>query len=144
MLVNNECASACEYFASSLQRAKRGPIIGEETSGVGNTNTQGFELINGGTANMPTLRAFWADGTPLPSSVKPDIVTPNYEFNLFNTGIDQPMQKALESFGAKTSATVSSLTLSALPDFTGSSVMNSVMQNVSGNLEVVQNHSDLQ
>ena len=145
MLVNNNCASACEYFASSIQRAKRGPIIGEETAGVGNTNTARFGLINGGAEGFPTLRAFWADGTPLPSSVKPDIVTPNSDFNLFNTGVDQPLQKALESFGAKTSANVSSITLSALPDFTGSSVMNSVMQNVSGNLEMVQhNNTNLQ
>ena len=144
MLVNNGCASACEYFASTIQRMKRGPIIGEETLGIGNTNTARFGLINGGAAAFPTLRAFWADGTPLPSSVKPDIETPNYEFNLFNTGIDQPLQKALESFGAKTSANVSSITLLPLPDFTGSSLMDSVMNSVSGNLEVARNNPDLQ
>ena len=144
MLVNKSCASACEYFASAIQRAKRGSIIGEETAGIGNTNTYPFALMNGGAASMPTVRAFWADGTPLPSSVKPDIATPNYEFNLFNTGVDQPLQKALESFGAKASANVSSITLSPLLDFTGSSVMDSLMQRVSGNLEVAQNTANLQ
>lgn len=144
MLVNGDCGSACEYFASGLQRAKRGMVIGEETAGVGNTNSARFGLINGGAATMPTVRAFWTDGTPLPSSVKPDIETPNYEFNLFNTGVDQPLQKALESFGAKTAATVSSITLSPLPDFTGSSLMDSVINSVSGNLEVVQQNQNLQ
>jgi carboxyl-terminal processing protease len=144
MLVNGGCASACEYFASGIQKTKRGPIIGEETLGIGNTNTARFGLINGGAAAFPTVRAFWADGTPLPSSVKPDIATPNAAFNLFNTGIDQPLQKALESFGAKTSALVSSITLSALPDFTGSSLMDSVMKGVSGNLEVVHQNQNLQ
>jgi carboxyl-terminal processing protease len=141
MLVNEGCASACEYFASGLQKTKRGPIIGEETAGVGNTNTARFGVINGGAVAFPTVRAFWADGAPLPSSVKPDIVTPNAEFNLFNTGIDQLLQKALESFGAKASAAVSSYTLSPLPDFSGSSTIDSVFQRVSGNLEVVQNNN---
>jgi carboxyl-terminal processing protease len=145
MLVNNGCASACEYFASGLQKTKRGPIIGEETLGIGNTNTARFGLINGGAAAMPTVRAFWTDNTPLPSSVKPDIETPNAEFNLFNTGVDQLLQKALESFGAKASATVSSYTIAPLPDLTGSSTIDSVFQQVSGNLEMVRhNNANLQ
>jgi carboxyl-terminal processing protease len=144
MLVNSGCASACEYFASGLQKTKRGPIIGEETLGVGNTNTQRFILINGGAAAMPTVRAFWTDGTPLPSSITPDIVTPNAEFTLFNTGVDQLLQKALEYFGAKASAVVSSYDLAPVPDFSGSSLMDSVFQKVSGNLEMVQNNANLQ
>jgi carboxyl-terminal processing protease len=145
MLVNNGCASACEYFASGLQKTKRGPIIGEETLGIGNTNTARFGLINGGSAAFPTVRAFWADGTPLPSSVKPDIETPNAEFNLFNTGVDQLLQKSLEYFGAKASATVSSYDLAPLPDLTGSSTIDSVFQQVSGNLEMVRhNNANLQ
>jgi carboxyl-terminal processing protease len=145
MLVNSGCASACEYFASGLQRTKRGPIIGEETAGVGNTNTQRFGLLNGGAITFPTVRAFWTDGTPLPSSIKPDIVTPNAEFNLFNTGVDQLLQKSLEYFGAKASAVVTSYTLAPLPDLTGSSIMDSVFQKVSGSLEMVQhNNANLQ
>jgi carboxyl-terminal processing protease len=141
LLVNDGCASACEYFASAFQRVKRGAVIGEETVGIGDTNNGSFGLINGGAVTMPTVRAFWTDGTPLPSSVKPDIETPNYGFNMFNTGVDQPIQKALESFGAKASATVTSYTLSPLPDFSGSSLIDSVFQQVSGNLEMVQNNN---
>jgi carboxyl-terminal processing protease len=141
MLVNNGCASSCELFASGLQKTKRGPIIGEETLGIGNTNTARIGLINGGVIAFPTIRDFWTDGTPLPSSVKPDIETLNAEFNLFNTGVDQLLQKALESFGAKASTTVTSYTLSSLPDFSGSSTIDSVFQQVSGNLEMVQNNN---
>jgi carboxyl-terminal processing protease len=145
MLVNEGCASACEYFASGLQKTKRGPIIGEETAGVGNTDTARIGLINGGVMGMPINRAFWVDGTPLPSSVTPDIVTPNAEFNLFNTGVDQLLQKALEYFGAKASATVTSYDLAPLPDLTGSSTIDAVFQQVSGNLEMVKhNNANLQ
>jgi carboxyl-terminal processing protease len=100
VLVDTGCASACEYISSSFQRAKRGLVIGEETVGIGNTNTQGFSLANGGAANMPTLRAFWADGTPLPSAINPDFKAT--AFDVFKTGVDAGMNKALESLGVKT------------------------------------------
>ena len=134
VLVNDGCASACEYFASAVQRAKRGPVIGEDTVGIGNTNTAGFPLANGGSANMPTVQAFWLDGTPLPATVKPDIVTPNYEFELFNTGIDTGIIKALESLGIKTLGAASpSITLSApnaMPIMAGADLIGGVVQNL--------------
>ena len=102
VLVDGGCASACEYFASSVQRAKRGAVIGVDTFGIGDTNTGPFALANGGRAQMPTIRAFWPDGTALPSTVKPDISTPNYELELFNTGKDIGFEKAVESLTAKT------------------------------------------
>lgn len=100
VLVDSGCASACEYISSSFQRAKRGLVIGEETVGIGNTNTARFGLANGGAAAMPTLRAFWADGTPLPSAITPDFKATT--FDVFKTGVDAGLNKAFESVGAKT------------------------------------------
>jgi carboxyl-terminal processing protease len=102
VLVDEGCASACEYLASAIQKNKRGTIIGTPTFGIGDTNTAPFNLVNGATANMPTTRAFWTDGTPLPSTVTPEISVPDAEYQLFETGIDLGVTKALESFGTTT------------------------------------------
>jgi carboxyl-terminal processing protease len=97
VLVDSGCASACEYFASAFQRVKRGPILGEVTVGVGNTNRGSFGLINGGAALMPTLRATWPDGTLFPAQITPDVLIENYAFTLFDTGRDTVIEKALET-----------------------------------------------
>jgi carboxyl-terminal processing protease len=97
VLVDSGCASACEYFASAIQRAKRGPVLGEATVGVGNTNRGSFGLINGGAALMPTLRATWPDGTLFPAQIAPDVLIENYAFTLFDTGRDTVLEKALEA-----------------------------------------------
>jgi carboxyl-terminal processing protease len=99
-LVDTGCASACEYISSSFQRSKRGLVIGEETVGIGNTNTARFPLANGGAAAMPTLRAFWADATPLPSAITPDFKAT--AFDVFKTGVDAGLNRALQSVGATT------------------------------------------
>jgi carboxyl-terminal processing protease len=109
VLVDEGCASACEYFASGIQRAKRGPVVGTPTVGIGDTNSARIPLANGGNAAMPTLRAFWPDGTPLPSRVTPDIATPNAEFELFNTGRDPGVDKGLAAQSILTSSNTSSL-----------------------------------
>jgi carboxyl-terminal processing protease len=101
VLVDDGCASACEYFSSGIQRAKRGPVLGIPTVGIGDTNSARFPLANGGAAAMPTVRAFWSDGTPLPSQITPDISTPDAEYQLFNTGRDPGVEKALENLGIK-------------------------------------------
>jgi carboxyl-terminal processing protease len=101
LLVDGGCSSACEYLVSRTERAKRGPIIGTRTTGIGDTNTFRFNLINGGVASMPTVRAFWTDGTPMPSFVTPQHQTLNPEYELFSTGRDPGMEKALEVLGLK-------------------------------------------
>ncbi len=101
LLVDENCASACEYFASNIQRAKRGQVIGEPTAGVGNTNTARLGLINGGAASIPLNQAFWLDGTSVPATIQPDIKIENYLFALFNTGRDGALEKALETLGIK-------------------------------------------
>lgn len=97
VLVDGNCASGCEYFASYIQRYKRGIVIGAKTAGVGNSNTARFPLANGGSAGIPTLRAFWQDGTGLPAFVEADLKTPNLEWDLYNTGRDQAMLLALNA-----------------------------------------------
>jgi carboxyl-terminal processing protease len=97
VLVDNLCASACEYVPLFMQRAKRALVYGIPTNGVANTNTQGFQLQNGGVASMPTVQTFWVNGlTRLPDRAQPDTVTPNYEFEHFMTGRDVPLEKAIE------------------------------------------------
>jgi carboxyl-terminal processing protease len=135
VLVNRGCGSACEYFASAVQRAKRGPVIGEDTAGIGNTNSTRLQLANGGAAAMPTVQAFWLDGTPLPATVKPDIATPNYEFNLFNTGVDVGIQEGLKAVGAAPTLNVatSKITLSSvapLPAFGGMDALNGALERI--------------
>lgn len=100
-LIDGGCASACEITSAYLQRTKRGPLLGEETAGVGNTNTARIGLINGGAAGMPTVRSFWTDGTSLPTSIKPDIPIPDVTFDLFQTGRDTMIDKALEALNIK-------------------------------------------
>jgi carboxyl-terminal processing protease len=107
VLVDGDCASACEYFSSSIQRARRAPVIGEPTVGIGSTNTQPFKLVNGAEVSLPTLRAFWPDGTALPSRVTPDIQTKNYELELFERGRDAVLDKALETLYSGSNAALS-------------------------------------
>lgn len=101
LLVDGGCASACEYLVSRVKRAKRAPIVGLTTAGISDTNTFRFALANGGAASMPTVRAHWSDGKPLPSKIEPDFRTPDVEYNLFNTGRDLGVDKVLETLGIK-------------------------------------------
>jgi hypothetical protein len=82
---------------------------------------------------MPTYQAVWADGSGgLPAKVKPDVLTENFEFKLFNTGRDEPLEKALESLGVKPTLAVSSQPLSTfVPQKTGWKMdqLTSIQQN---------------
>jgi C-terminal processing protease CtpA/Prc len=55
-----------------------------------------FSLQNGGAVSIPTLRSYWTDNTWLPAKIVPDILTPKFELELFNTGRDVVIEKALE------------------------------------------------
>jgi carboxyl-terminal processing protease len=102
VMVDSGCASGCEYFASYIQRAKRAPVIGSPTVGIGNTNTARFDLINGGAAAMPTIKAIWSsDSKDLPAQIQPDLLVADFEYKLFNTGKDDVLEKALEAVGVK-------------------------------------------
>ena len=96
VLVDESCASACEYLSALLQKAQRAKVIGTLTAGVGNTDTRRFELINGAAASMPTSRSQWLDGSPLPATITPDILVANNLQELFDTGRDSMLERALE------------------------------------------------
>jgi carboxyl-terminal processing protease len=115
LLVDGGCASACEYLVSRVQRAKRAPIAGLTTTGIGDTNTFRFALANGGAASMPTVRAFWSDGKPLPSKIEPDFRTPDVEYTLFSTGRDLGVDKVLETLGIKLSGVANVPMVQVLP-----------------------------
>jgi carboxyl-terminal processing protease len=99
VLIDEGCASACEYMAAYFQRLKRGPVIGSPSLGIGNTNTQRFGLINGAAAAFPTLRATWSDGVPLPEQITPDVASTSDLYTIFETGRDSNLEKAFEVLG---------------------------------------------
>ncbi len=101
VLVNEHSASCSEEFAFNIQRAKRGPVIGETTAGVLNTATTYFPLIDHGAIAVTIVRAVLPDGTVYPESVTPDV---EVSFNLAkaaNTGRDPLLEKAIETLGLK-------------------------------------------
>ena len=99
VLVNKESASCAEYFASDVQAAKRGSVIGERTYGLGNTGTRPFELINGGLIAVTLLKSLFPNGTPYPERVNPDFfVRDNFE-NLLLRGTDDIYNRALQELG---------------------------------------------
>ena len=99
VLVNKESASCAEYFASDVQAAKRGSVIGERTYGLGNTGTRLFQLVNGGEIAVTLLKSLFVDGKPYPERVNPDIfVRDNFE-NLLLRGSDDIYNRALQEFG---------------------------------------------
>jgi carboxyl-terminal processing protease len=101
VLVDEDCASACEYLATYVQRHKRGQVIGTKTAGVGNSNTARFALANGGAAGIPTLRAFWLDGTSLPATVTPDVLLEHNLWIMFETGQDTLLEQAVALLGGR-------------------------------------------
>jgi carboxyl-terminal processing protease len=103
VLVDGNSGSATERVAYYLQRAKRASIIGEPSAGVGNTNTSRLALINGGAAAFPTVQSFNQDGTPFPAQIQPDITVVGGTLELFNTGRDAVLEKALETLKLTTS-----------------------------------------
>jgi carboxyl-terminal processing protease len=104
VLIDQNSTSATERVAYQIQRAKRGVLIGQESTGVNDTDSFRFPLVNGGAAAMPRVRSFNPDGTPFPSSVKPDIVVSDMLLTLFNAGRDPGFERALESLRAPSAA----------------------------------------
>jgi carboxyl-terminal processing protease len=96
VLVNDQSASCAELFAADVQFAKRGPVIGEVTYGLGNTGSRFFELIDGSALQLTVLRSFRPDGTAYPDRVKPDIAVPDDHVAFEKTGRDLMLERALE------------------------------------------------
>ena len=72
VLVNAHSASCSEFFALAVQGAHRGPVIGELTSGAGNTSTSSYRLPGGGALHLTRSHFARPDGQPYPDRVQPD------------------------------------------------------------------------
>jgi carboxyl-terminal processing protease len=96
VLVNNQSASCAELFAADVQFAKRGPVIGEVTYGLGNTGSRFFELIDGSVLQLTVLRSFRPDGSAYPDRIKPDIAIADDHVAFEKSGRDLILERALE------------------------------------------------
>lgn len=72
VLVDRDSASCSEFFAYEVQYRQRGPIIGEETAGVGNTATRVFELPGKAALNLTITNYVKPDGRPYPTRITPE------------------------------------------------------------------------
>jgi carboxyl-terminal processing protease len=103
VLVNENSASCSEYFASDVQYAKRGVVIGERTAGVGNTGTRLFNLINGGGLQITVVKSFHLDGSVYAAKVTPDVFIKDDLEGFVFTGRDNLMERALQELGVRNS-----------------------------------------
>lgn len=72
VLVNSASASCSEFFAYEMQFARRGPIIGEVTAGVGNTATRVFEVGEKAALQLTIIHYVKPGGQSYPTQVTPD------------------------------------------------------------------------
>jgi carboxyl-terminal processing protease len=103
VLINQNSASCSEYFASDVQYAKHGLVIGERTAGVGNTGTRLFNLINGGGLQITVVKSFRLDGTVYQTQVTPDVFIKDDLEGFVFTGRDNLMERALQELGVRNS-----------------------------------------
>lgn len=101
VLVNERSASCSEFFATLVQRAGRGKIIGETTSGVGNTSTSTYRLPDGGALHLTGSNYAFPDGGGYPDRVVPDEAVRD-DLERFALGDDEPMVQALQALGQPT------------------------------------------
>ncbi|MFC6661816.1 S41 family peptidase [Deinococcus multiflagellatus] len=98
VLVDSGSASCSEFFAFEMQYARRGPVIGEETAGVGNTATRVWP-VGEGAVQLTILNYAKPDGTPYPQSVRPDQarVQGEAEVRLLTQGTDALLQAGVQA-----------------------------------------------
>ncbi|RIH83819.1 putative CtpA-like serine protease [Calidithermus terrae] len=100
VLVNSRSASGAEYFAADVQLRRRGAVVGERTSGVGNTSTRFVQLMDGSGLQISSSLALQPDGSPYPEAVTPDLIVPD-DLEARNRGQDLPLARALEWLAAQ-------------------------------------------
>ncbi|UBV42210.1 PDZ domain-containing protein [Deinococcus taeanensis] len=98
VLVDEGSASCSEFFAFEIQYARRGPVIGEQTAGVGNTATRVFP-VGEGALQLTILNYAKPDGTSYPVSVTPNIVRDQGEAAVrqLTRGVDALLQDGLQA-----------------------------------------------
>ncbi|WP_027481844.1 S41 family peptidase [Deinococcus pimensis] len=103
VLVNKASASCSEFFAREIQYAKRGPIVGEATAGVGNTATLVYPLSGDAALQLTTVNYGKPDGSAYPTRVTPEIAGSD-DYELLARGTDVLLQKGIEAVRASTPA----------------------------------------
>lgn len=100
VLVDEGSASCSEFFAYEIQYAQRGPILGEDTAGVGNTATRVFE-VGDAALQLTILNYVKPDGSPYPQRVRPDEahVQGEAEVRLLTQGVDSLLDAAVVALG---------------------------------------------
>ena len=96
VLVNRTSASCSEFFAREIQYAKRGPVIGETTAGVGNTATLVFPLSGEAALQLTTVNYAKPDGSLYPARVTPEVAGKD-DFELLARGQDLMLRLGLDA-----------------------------------------------
>ncbi len=97
LILDSRCSQGCGLFASIFSKAKRGVIIGESKIRV-SVNISYPRSAHGSDMNIPYWRAQWEDGMPVDGSFQPEIIVPDATRKIFDSGVDNLLQKALEQF----------------------------------------------
>ncbi len=97
VLMNKNSASCAEFFALDVQLARRGPVIGERSAGVGNTATAFTVLSDGSALQVTTSQSLRPDGTPFPEFVTPDLSVQDDLLAQNRTGVDAVLERAISS-----------------------------------------------
>ncbi|ACO46199.1 S41 family peptidase [Deinococcus deserti] len=104
VLVGPNTASCAEVFSFFAQKA--GAVtVGELTRGVGNSGVLFSPLPDGGVLSVTVLKAFTADGQPLPERVIPLVVAPTDVALLSAEGRDSTLEAALSALDRQEAAT---------------------------------------
>ncbi len=95
LLVDGDCASACDDFAEALQTSGRAVLIGESTHGSSGQPYL-FDFGNGMTFRVSTKRYYLPDGSPFEGvGIRPDVeIVPALAD--YRTGRDPVYAKAIE------------------------------------------------
>lgn len=100
VLIGPNTASCAEVFSFFAQKA--GAItVGENTRGVANSGVLFFPLPDGGVVSVTVLRAFTADGQPLPDHLSPAVLAPTDIALLSAEGRDSTLEAALTALDAQ-------------------------------------------
>ena len=99
VLVNEVSASCSEFFAYEVQYARRGPVIGEPTAGVGNTATRVFPVGEEAALQLTITHYVKPGGQAYPVRVTPDREMPESEaeLRLLSQGDDVLLRAGLDA-----------------------------------------------
>ena len=94
VLVNRDTTGAAEVLAAILQRSRRATVLGERTRGQAALSLWPLPLADGSELRLAAVRNLFADGSPLPAWVSPDVAVPDDAASLAD-GRDALLESAL-------------------------------------------------